>query len=481
MEKQISNYLNAMYTSVTPDKVYNICIILKQLSIHETGHIIVANNKLIIYNKMFELLNKCLDIYNLSLNMFFNFLNIGIEKYHHSYHIDLDKFNTIFKTNLDNFQIWGDHIGQSNTQSSALSTAYVLFKLGFSSDDVIDCLLEYYKSKVEIHDIHIYEYILYKIPQLNDYLAINKTNLCFLVKYPRDNDTVLNYIKLCFNNRVCIDTIMDYVDCKYTVQLEKILLIIINCNITQNEKWFFLKQYIMKYKDNTDDADDLQIIDNMSDYLNNVHKFSLIYEIMLLNVINNFQMKILSSLINKISNARYHQKMFYLLLNKLDIWNNNCDALINTIISKLLQITYHEFKFLCINEVEIMRTCLIDDHLNEEIYNICMDLNFYPKYVFKFVDQKSYTFHKMCTSRHVKITSIKSFSKKNNLVPDEICLENAVIYNLNKNIIKWILSYGPIPTVKCINACKIKHQFVLAAGLLNYHKTITKCTSPTKN
>ena len=71
MEKQISNYLNAMCAGVTPDTVYNICIILKQLSTHETSFIIAINDKLMIYNKMFELFNKCLNINDLSLDVFF--------------------------------------------------------------------------------------------------------------------------------------------------------------------------------------------------------------------------------------------------------------------------------------------------------------------------------------------------------------------------------------------------------------------------
>ena len=33
---------------------------------------------------------------------------------------------------------------------------------------------------------------------------------------------------------------------------------------------------------------------------------------------------------------------------------------------------------------------------------------------------------------------IKSYSKKNNLKPDKICLYNAKLNGLNKNIIEWI-------------------------------------------
>ena len=91
---------------------------------------------------------------------FFDLLDIEIQKDPGNCVIDFDKFNTIFKTNLDDFGIFLDRVKQTNTSDSVLSTAYILLMMGCGSDDAVN-LLDYYKSKIEIHDIHTCEYILY--------------------------------------------------------------------------------------------------------------------------------------------------------------------------------------------------------------------------------------------------------------------------------------------------------------------------------
>jgi len=153
-----------------------------------------------------------------------------------------------------------------------------------------------------------------------------------------------------------------------------------------------------------------------------------------------------------------------------DISNNICithdiHELVNTILVHGYQLSQEQFKMLCENKIEMQ----IDDQtniiLNDEIYNICSDNAFYPNYKFVNINDKLHGLRRLFTSKTIKLTGIKKYMKLNSVVPDHICLENAMINKLTPSIISFLLDNKCIPTKKIIPLCDKKYSFVLMKGI----------------
>lgn len=86
--------------------------------------------------------------------------------------------------------------------------------------------------------------------------------------------------------------------------------------------------------------------------------------------------------------------------------------------------------------------------LDKDILERCWDNDFYPDYEFSCIDPLMVELQKLCMIR--EIGKIRAFCKKNKLVPDRKCMENACSFKTNAPIYEYLKSIGGKPTLKCI-------------------------------
>jgi hypothetical protein len=111
--------------------------------------------------------------------------------------------------------------------------------------------------------------------------------------------------------------------------------------------------------------------------------------------------------------------------------------------------------------------------LDEKFLKLCQENNFYPQYNFKCIDPNLYKLQELCLKKN--LPQIKQFLKKNKVVPDSVCLENASTVPNNKETIQLLVDAGGIITKSCVlEYAKITPDNQLRFLLSQYFKNTDK-------
>jgi len=135
--------------------------------------------------------------------------------------------------------------------------------------------------------------------------------------------------------------------------------------------------------------------------------------------------------------------------------------LLNIILGFGYQISQGRFKILCEYEMELEINNQTNIILNDEIYKICSGRAFYPKYKFQNVNEEMQGLKRLFSMKTTKLSVIQNYIKKHNVVPDNICLESAVMNRLPMTIINFIMTFNCIPTERTVEYCNGEYTDVL--------------------
>ena len=89
--------------------------------------------------------------------------------------------------------------------------------------------------------------------------------------------------------------------------------------------------------------------------------------------------------------------------------------------------------------------------MDKKLLELCWDNNFYPSYKFDCIEPELIELQKLCLTK--KISEIKKLLRKNNLVPDRKCMENASAFKNNNQILEYLLAKGGKITLNCVRKC----------------------------
>jgi len=171
-------------------------------------------------------------------------------------------------------------------------------------------------------------------------------------------------------------------------------------------------------------------------------------------------------IIDNVNNVFFDKFVDLVILNVES--KNFIEELINLLLGYGYQLSQERFKELCECGLEIQMNDQKNINFNNEIYEICVNNSFYPNYKFEGINEHLHGLRRLCTNRNTKLTTIKNYMKKHNVIPDNICLENAMLNKLTMKIIILLMDNKCVPTNKITHLCYDKRYiFVLDRGLKN--------------
>ncbi len=112
---------------------------------------------------------------------------------------------------------------------------------------------------------------------------------------------------------------------------------------------------------------------------------------------------------------------------------------------------YDDVLFGIKNKVEIPNIERFSIPLDQQLLDLCWANDFYPQYNFSWISSSMIELQKLCMTKRLK--DIKLLVKKNNLVPDRKCMENASRCRNNVPIYDYLTSIGGKVTYKCVQNC----------------------------
>lgn len=116
------------------------------------------------------------------------------------------------------------------------------------------------------------------------------------------------------------------------------------------------------------------------------------------------------------------------------------------------KITYDDVLFAIKQKVEIPGVDRFDVKLDQKLLEICWDYDFYPQnYNFNCITPEMIQLQKLCKSRAK--SQINTLIKKQSLVPDRKCMENASNFKSNLPTMRLLVEKGGVVTLKCIKNC----------------------------
>jgi hypothetical protein len=89
--------------------------------------------------------------------------------------------------------------------------------------------------------------------------------------------------------------------------------------------------------------------------------------------------------------------------------------------------------------------------LNNDFLLLCRKHNFYPKYKFDCISPDMLNLQNLCLAKN--LPGVRAFLKKNKLVPDSICMENASRLKNNEKTIKLLVDAGGVANGKSLLLC----------------------------
>jgi len=111
--------------------------------------------------------------------------------------------------------------------------------------------------------------------------------------------------------------------------------------------------------------------------------------------------------------------------------------------------------------------------LDETFLKLCQEYKFYPNYNFKCIDQNLYQLQNLCSNKN--LPKIKQFMKKNKVIPDSVCMENAAKVPNNKETLEILVNAGGIINKSCLLAyTNILYDNQLNFLMQEYFKSDTK-------
>lgn len=109
-----------------------------------------------------------------------------------------------------------------------------------------------------------------------------------------------------------------------------------------------------------------------------------------------------------------------------------------------------DIKFSVKNKKEIPMIETFGVTLDNEFLKLCQENTFYPKYGFKCISPEMLELQSLCASKN--LPKIRAFLKKNNIVPDSICMESASKLKSNHATVILLINSGGVVNEKCLKS-----------------------------
>lgn len=101
------------------------------------------------------------------------------------------------------------------------------------------------------------------------------------------------------------------------------------------------------------------------------------------------------------------------------------------------------------NKTEISNLHRFNISLDDDILQTCHESNYYPNYDFRQLSKEHYQLYQLASQENV--AGLKRFHKTNpTIVPDRLCINNALKYTTNMNLLKCLTNIGGIIDFDCI-------------------------------
>jgi hypothetical protein len=114
-----------------------------------------------------------------------------------------------------------------------------------------------------------------------------------------------------------------------------------------------------------------------------------------------------------------------------------------------------------------------DIKCDQKMLDLCWDYDFYPNYKFDCISENMIQLQKMCLNGCRK-GDIQPFIKKNNIVPDRKCMENASAYKNNTACLEVLVAAGGRFNFNCLKRCiaEYKSNKTITYILQQYENTL---------
>lgn len=128
--------------------------------------------------------------------------------------------------------------------------------------------------------------------------------------------------------------------------------------------------------------------------------------------------------------------------------STDIDDIIEYFILNGYEITDQDIILMTLNEKEINDFDRFNIVLDNKFLELCNRVNFYPNYPIVRENEEICKLQWLTDTQN--LTSIKKFFKHYNIVPNNICMENACARSSNSKTIKYLLSKGGKINTKCM-------------------------------
>jgi hypothetical protein len=138
--------------------------------------------------------------------------------------------------------------------------------------------------------------------------------------------------------------------------------------------------------------------------------------------------------------------------------NKKINEITEILIKFGIEITLDDIKQLAKEKIEL--SCIGNVEVDDELFQICYDGNFSPKYLEK-KELSAVQLHKLFL-KYTKLSEIKKIIGKKKIKYDITCLRNACKFKLNKGIINFLISKGVKPDLTCLeNIINARHDLII--------------------
>lgn len=143
--------------------------------------------------------------------------------------------------------------------------------------------------------------------------------------------------------------------------------------------------------------------------------------------------------------------------------------------------TYNDIITALKYKVELPNIERFDIKLEQNFIKECEKYKFFPSYEIKGVGKNISELRSLCTIKNKsQITSFFKRNKKDNIVPDRICMENASEIKTNKAVLDVLISHGGKITAECVeknmrvDKYSIASEYIVTNFIKEYRKEVNE-------